>query len=164
MDTKFECGLLWVPLCTWQVPDLYFERQVQARCGMHALNNAVGRQVFKVEDMTLAIEAFLAEGFDGDGEAAEHYRPGGWYSVPVLYTACVVKGLALNLSSPLTGKGQLQKLTCAVQCRRGRYAALRRVGGKLWCLDSLKEGPDAVDLNELTREAKVCPVYRLRWT
>ena len=45
-----------------QLPD-YFERQQAgyARCGLHALNNALGAQLITAEDMSTACTAYLAE-------------------------------------------------------------------------------------------------------
>ena len=45
-----------------QLPD-YFERQQvgYARCGLHALNNALGAQLISAEDMSTACTEYLAE-------------------------------------------------------------------------------------------------------
>ena len=53
----------------------YFERQVQARCGLHALNNAIGGPMFNVHDMTSACKAYLAElRREGCTERREHHE------------------------------------------------------------------------------------------
>ena len=64
----------------------YFERQVQARCGLHALNNAIGGPMFNVDDMTSARKAYLAELHrEGITERREdHEKPNGWYSAEIM--------------------------------------------------------------------------------
>ena len=48
------------------VPPLYFERQRAARCGLHALNNALGGELITADDMSQACTAYLAEmAFEG---------------------------------------------------------------------------------------------------
>ena len=74
-----------------QVPrHRYFERQHQAECGLHALNNAGGGPLFASEHMESACAAFLQEhAFEGLPEReSDHIRPGGWYSAEVLAYVC----------------------------------------------------------------------------
>ena len=39
----------------------FFEQQLEARCGMHALNNVVGEHIFTEERLAAAVHIFLAE-------------------------------------------------------------------------------------------------------
>ncbi len=60
----------------------YFERQRDAECGQHALNNVLGAPQFRREDMERAARAVLA--IPGTGREEEHIRARGWYSHSVL--------------------------------------------------------------------------------
>ena len=59
----------------------YFERQVRAECGRHALNNVVGGPQFLHADLEQAAEDIVAE--TGDNRRI-HVRRRGWYSHGVL--------------------------------------------------------------------------------
>ena len=56
----------------------YFERQIAARCGVHALNNAIGFCFATAAELSRACDAFLREHpYDS---RAMHEAPTGWYS------------------------------------------------------------------------------------
>ena len=60
---------------------MFFERQgADARCGMHALNNAVGRAWQTPDDMDYACEEYLrASQQEGSAETREyHVATSGW--------------------------------------------------------------------------------------
>ena len=59
----------------------YFELQMEAHCGMHALNNLIGGPQFTQTDLQEATEQVLAETADS---ISAHVAPGGWYSHSVL--------------------------------------------------------------------------------
>ena len=63
--------------------DRYFERQVAAECGQHAVNNVLGGPQYQREAFAAAARQVVAQ--YGEPEA-EHIRPGGWYSHSVLAT------------------------------------------------------------------------------
>ena len=61
--------------------DRYFERQEEAHCGKHALNNLIGGPQFQIENLLAA----ALEVVDRTGStASEHIRDNGWYSHSVL--------------------------------------------------------------------------------
>ena len=92
----------------------FFERQREALCGLHALNNALGAEKFNRDQLTAACNLYLQESEDMEAARSEHIGPGGatmlfaskcqkssikrispgWYSVQVLYTALFAAGLA----------------------------------------------------------------------
>ena len=62
--------------------DGYFERQVAARCGVHALNNAIGFCFVTARELSRACDAFLREhSYDA---RAMHEAPTGWYSSEIM--------------------------------------------------------------------------------
>lgn len=64
----------------------YFERQVDAHCGLHALNNAIGGPMFNVHDMKSGCTEYLAqirrEGFTERRD--DHLEETGWYSAEIM--------------------------------------------------------------------------------
>ena len=64
--------------------DRYFERQEEAHCGKHALNNVIGAPQFLEVDLHTAAMQVLAE---TDENPQEHIRDNGWYSHSVLARA-----------------------------------------------------------------------------
>ena len=68
----------------------YFERQEAAKCGMHALNNAIGFMFCTERDLARACEANLRDhAFD---LRDMHVAPTGWYSSEVMATALLITG------------------------------------------------------------------------
>lgn len=66
-------------------PQPFFERQVEAQCGLHALNNALATTAFSKEDLEHACSMYLQQGDDLEAARAEHIRPGGqmiWCECP----------------------------------------------------------------------------------
>ena len=65
---------------------IFFEAHAAARCGLHALNNAIGGSFFNAEEMSLACTAYIEEARrEGLWESRDdHERAGGWYSEAVL--------------------------------------------------------------------------------
>ena len=93
-------------LCKYQVQHKpgtrYFEKQVRAECGRHALNNALGGPQFLHQDLVHAAAEILAE----TGEAThQHIRRRGWYSHSVL-------ARVLQNTTPTRWK----VLVCPIQC------------------------------------------------
>ena len=58
-------------------PQPFFERQMEAQCGLHALNNALACTVFTKEDLQRACSMYLERSDDLASARAEHIRPGG---------------------------------------------------------------------------------------
>jgi hypothetical protein len=81
-DKGFTVGAEMTRSHAWG--DRYFEGQVRAECGQHALNNLLGGPQFLQVDLQRAARRVLAA---TDEREEEHIRPGGWYSHSVLATA-----------------------------------------------------------------------------
>ena len=68
----------------------YFEKQRQARCAIHALNNALGRPFCTDDDMEHAVDQLMSvashEGLLGERRTL-HAREGGWYSSEAIANA-----------------------------------------------------------------------------
>eukprot|EP00438_Fugacium_kawagutii_P006898 Skav221022 [mRNA] locus=scaffold576:9721:10623:+ [translate_table: standard] len=140
---------------------LYFQRQQQAHCGMHALNNALGRAAFTPENMAEAAAQYLQEHVGIDEALDEHIRPGGWYSAQVLYAALFVQGYGLNLDEPVRTIEQARATPSMVQNWGGRHWVVYRRGptGKLFLLDSLQRGPKEVSEQQLLESLARCWTY-----
>ncbi len=163
----------------------YFERQgAGARCGLHALNNCVGRRLFTVEDLSAATDHVLLElslpPYEG-GPLLElplredHETATGWYSEQVLATALLASfRYAFNptsLAHPPERRALLADpaLAGALVNDPGRHwMALRVLLGDVWLLDSLE--PEPRRLGPIRGEAfahfanrypRIFPVYEL---
>ena len=144
----------------------YFERQVEARCGMHALNNALGQPLHDNDDMQRACAVYLsAARQEGSAESrALHVRQGGWYSSEVMAQA--VTTTALEKLGRVAHVIQLQPLhvaPAALQTSIGaivnldnvHWVALRWIDDQIWFLDSLEPRPVP-----LTWSAYTCMIQR----
>jgi len=58
-------------------PPPFFERQREALCGLHALNNALGAEKFTREQLTAACNLYLQESDDVAEARNEHIGRGG---------------------------------------------------------------------------------------
>jgi len=130
----------------------HFERQRGAYCGMHALNNAVGRSWQTVEDMQRACDDYLASSRrEGMLEIrAEHAKPSGWYSIEVMChamntTSMRVAGrveFVLSLEPLHANPNALRtSVGAVVNIRNRHWVALRKVGEQVWLLDSQEPLP-----------------------
>ena len=130
----------------------YFELQCEALCGMHALNNAIGRALHTPDSMSHACDVYVEtachEGFVE--ERAEHEKPNGWYSSEVLAQAVVTRSLfvaghveyVLKLEPLRFNAEALQSSVGAVvNINNDHWVALKWVDDQVWRLDSLKPGP-----------------------
>ena len=83
--TVFFLSRILVRGLTKGPPQPFFERQVEAQCGLHALNNALATTAFSKEDLEHACSMYLQQGDDLEAARAEHIRPGGqmiWCECP----------------------------------------------------------------------------------
>lgn len=55
----------------------FFERQREALCGLHDLNNALGAEKFTGDDLSTACNLYLQESEGLEEARSEHIRPGG---------------------------------------------------------------------------------------
>ena len=132
----------------------YFEQQVEARCGLHALNNLIGEQLFFEDDLTHALETFLEENGDLQDTVSDHVQEGGWYSSEVLATALQTVAMQrydhVMWTMPLLPVTRAEEIRTAVgvlQHRPGppaHWIALRGQDGLIFELDSLKSSPRPV--------------------
>ena len=128
---------------------------------MHALNNAVGEDIFSPDDLNTAMHSFLAENAELHDAPSDHIRDGGWYSAEVLATALQSTAMArfeqVKWSMPLmpvSRADQIHDAAGVLQHRPGppdHWVCLRSIDGQIWELDSLKEAP--VALNDAKAEA-----------
>ena len=131
----------------------YFERQVAAECGKHAVNNLVGHPLFMAEDLKEACGRYLAEAAmaDGlqDGENENwHVAASGWYSSEVLSFALRNTHLFFGEDAPsyeleLASLRQQEhifhndEVIGALQNQDNHHwIAIRKEGGQAWLLDS----------------------------
>ena len=127
----------------------YFETQSLARCGMHALNNALGMDFVSHEDMTAACDNYLREAkFEGMRERRSmHEHPGvGWYSEAVMAYVLRWKQniYTLDVDNPIhvddeRDPGRLfgeEVKGVVVNKQQSHWIAFRFENGKIWLLDS----------------------------
>ena len=133
----------------------YFEQQIEARCGMHALNNLVGEQLFHTEDLMFAMETFLAENAAVGDSPSDHVAEGGWYSAEVLATA--LQTVAMQRFDkvmwemplmPVSRADQVRAALGVLQHRPGplaHWVALRAQDGQIFELDSVRASPQPLE-------------------
>ena len=152
----------------------HFERQRGAHCGMHALNNAVGKAWQTVEDMQFACDTYLASSrVDGFVQVrAEHARPSGWYSSEVLGEAVTATSMrhagrveyTMSLQPLKVNPSILRDCVGAVVniCNR-HWVALRYNAGVTWLLDSQEQGPQILSEAEyktfIRRHEHAYPIF-----
>ena len=129
----------------------FFEQQVEARCGMHALNNVVGEHLYTEVQLEAAVHIFLDESQGLHDLPADHVAGGGWYSAEVLATAVQSVAMAKfdrvmwNMPLlPVTAAAQVHAAVGVLQHWPGppaHWVALRSVDGRIFEQDSLKKGP-----------------------
>ena len=137
----------------------YFERQREAQCGLHAVNNILGRPFLTAADLRVACDKFLAEmAFEGVVEdRAQHIGPGGFYSEAVLAFALRHFGnaFALDLDRPILPDTAMpleifldDVAGILVNVAQRHWVAVRVCLDDLWMLDSLTE-PERLTLDQL---------------
>ena len=126
---------------------LYFEKQSLVRCGLLALNNALGFALLAPEDMEHAFEVFQNENLiEGNVEnPGLHISETGWYSEAVMAAALHVKHnlFQMNLDNPIqNNRNSLHRifsddvLGIIVNINNRHWIAFRCVDGQIWKLDS----------------------------
>ena len=121
--------------------DRYFERQEQARCGKHAVNNVIGGPQFLEADLRTAAMQVIAE---TDEDSQEHVRENGWYSHSVLARALqnAIPPQWRLLLAPLatTAYENLQQheqiYGAVVNENNAHWSAIVKHAGHLWHVDS----------------------------
>ena len=132
-----------------------FEQQEEMRCGMHALNNALGHlerphwPLFLPEQMESACDQFILESRipDDNGiisdlqEKQDHMKDNGWYSNDVMSMALrrtmeyeLLLGHQLRYNPNIL---QDEKMQGAITNQdEVHWVALKLIQGKIWLLDS----------------------------
>ncbi|CAK0895135.1 unnamed protein product [Prorocentrum cordatum] len=166
---------------------VYFERQREARCGLHALNNALGFDFLTVADMTAACTLRLGESaMEGNPEPRHlHESDGGWHSEAVLAVAQRMKQnlFRLNLDNPLQatpagdlphpgrarsasdGLAGLLRLNAeavsgaVINKDQSHWVALRVIDGDIWRLDS-DAGASVLSVSDALEFLARTPFYK----
>ena len=151
-------------------PERFFERQVQLRCGIHALNNALGFHLVNAQDMVYAADAFLFENPELADNVQDHLRPQGDYSFEVM--SMVLRTKAMEAFGQLRWQMEdrrarnikdLEGCVGAVQHRSGRHwVALRRSRETFLFLDSLEAQPRDLTVGQLEEILSSHPTYAVR--
>ena len=148
----------------------FVERQTPGpqRCGLHALNNAIGFHCFDPCDMSFAADTFMAEdGFDLGDVIEDHVRDGGWYSSEVLATALRTTAMQkydrIRWQMSLAPARHLADLAAALGAIQNRsnthWIALRCYSGHLYELDSLQLTPRHVPHQSVPQLLAEHPTY-----
>ena len=128
----------------------YFECQNEAQCGLHALNNIMGRREFEPADLERAVASVLQV---TDEAVEEHVAPSGWYSHSVLAEAVQPTWeLMLGRSMPDSRKeflenGDIIGVLLNVFTGRGvrHWSAICKHAGEAWRVDSLEQEPELLN-------------------
>ena len=132
------------------------------RCGKHALNNALGGEhLFTNEDLETACDLVIWESTipDDNGllnpeERANHVARNGWYSDQVLAKALqVTRAFRLSLTPLHANVNHLVEdgvVGAIVNQGNTHWVALKRVGERVWLLDSLRP-PHVLSYEEYVR-------------
>ena len=127
----------------------FFEKQVRAWCGLHAIHNATGHRWLRHEDLKEACDLYIAaQAADGiDNRREDHIGPNGWYSFHVLataWTSAAMKHLGrvvyVMQEQPL-GLNPWRIFECCgalVNTDNVHWVAMKSVNSRVWLLDSLK--------------------------
>ena len=111
----------------------YFEKQgADARCGMHALNNAVGKAWQSPENMEFACDEYLrASQQEGSGELRDdHVANSGWYSSEVM--ACAVTSTSMRRVGHVEYVTTLEPLHLTPERLHAAVGAVVNVAGQHW--------------------------------
>ena len=164
------------PLKAWTKTPIYFEKQgCDARCGMHALNNAVGDAWQTPEDMDYACGEYLrASQQEGSPEEpSTHVASTGWYSSEVM--ACAVTATSLHEAGRVEFVMKLEPLHlhperihsaigAVVNVGGSHWVALRSIGGQVWRLDSQAGAPQPLSAGEYKSFASKHPSFAIEKT
>jgi hypothetical protein len=131
---------------------VYFERQHLARCGLHALNNAIGASLHSASDLETACEWYLqaAEQEGLHERRRDHVKPTGWYSIHVLAQALSTTAMAragriehvMSLQPLCQNPLDIRMSKGAIVNKDNEHwVALRYLGGRIWVFDSQAQTP-----------------------
>ena len=154
---------------TQDSPAIYFESQVELRCGIHALNHVFGAPYFDVAAMEHAVASFLEENWEVGDEQQAHMGPGGDYSIEVLIMAARTRSMELfeRVCWHMEDRRALEpedlhNCIGAIQNHGGQHwTALRHWNGRTWCLDSLRRAPRVLSDFELAASMRQHPTFAI---
>ncbi len=137
----------------------YFEKQERALCGMHCLNNALGFQFAKEEDMRFALEDYLTTTkHEGLNEIRSmHAKPSGWFSSEVMSNAINTTSMrrfgsvryVMEIKPLLIDPNIIHRVIGAIVNKdNNHWVALRSINGKIWYFDSKAKHPTTMTQNE----------------
>ena len=146
----------------------YFERQVDLRCGIHALNHVLGFHLLNPEDMARAADAFLFENRELPDNIQDHLAPAGDYSIEVM-------GMVLRTKA-MEEYGQLRwqlgdRRAVTIRDLHGCVGAVANLHGRhwvalkvleeevIWYLDSMEGGPRRLTRGQLEDILSSHPTY-----
>ena len=149
----------------------FFERQEARRCGLHALNNALGSHYIDEEDMPRAAEAFLFENIELGDNIQDHLQPEGDYSIEIM--SMVLRTKALQEVGQLRWQMDIQRATstrdlhgcigAVVNLNGQHWVAVRSLeDGFLYC-DSVQAGTRELSNGELDMLLATHPTYALKY-
>ena len=130
----------------------YFERQVGAHCGLHAINNAVGHNWLSIANMQEALRDYVCtRQREGLPElSTDHATPSGYYSSEVMCHAMQmassrtagVRGFEMSLAPLHCNPDVISAAVGAiVNIENRHWVALRQIGNQIWWLDSSDPSP-----------------------
>ena len=139
----------------------YMEHQQEGRCGMRALNNALGQQVFTTQNMADAAAYYFQEWCVLDEHKHWHVSEDGWYSVDVLCTCLFREGYTLNTDKRIKTPCEARRCKGVIQNRRNRHWVAYRVGSDnlLYFFDSMDEFPEAITDENFMKAADIHPTF-----
>jgi hypothetical protein len=142
--------------------DLYegfFEKQKQAKCGMHALNNSLGFQLCTDDDMTFALEDYIrSSNHEGLHEIRSmHAKRTGWYSSEVMAHAINTTSMrqfgnvryVMDIKPLIVDPNIIHtSLGAIVNIDNNHWVAIRSIGGKIMLFDSKDKIPRQYSQND----------------
>jgi hypothetical protein len=187
-DTSIECtsqferedhtpGVCWPILRAGSAPLLdhfhgYFECQEAAKCGMHALNNAIGFMFCTAKDLARACDAYLQDNpYELRGANA---APTGWYSSEVMAEAlqstvgwkCTLRWGLQPLHVDPTVLQAEHVVGAVVNLReKQHWVAIRYWEAEYWLLDSQVEPTKLSPLEYrlyIKRHRDAYPIFRVQ--
>ena len=141
------------------------QKQKRGLCGLHALNNALGDDIFGEEDLVYAVNQFLLENPELEDSIEDHMSDNGWFSSEVLSTALLTKAMAehdqvtwrLDLK-PLTTPEDLTNYVGALQNQNNQHwIAYRTINGHYTKLDAHKSRPTIISRSTFLEELRDHP-------
>ena len=148
----------------------FFERQEQLRCGLHALNNALGSHYFDAVDMPRAAQAFLFENNELRDNIQDHLEPEGDYSIEIMSMALRTKAMQafgqlrweMDIQRAMTVEDLHGCIGAVVNLQGRHWVALRPLAQQFLYMDSLEERPRERSDGEVDALLAAHPTYALR--